>query len=141
MESAARALNLTDVNIAMVQETKFINPQYATKGAVRYKSRTAAPTSVACRDVSLHWRDGEKNLFWVENDRVRGPNVITFELVVGEGTDGLGMGERYYIVGCYIPLSDTYGMMLRYIKHVMEGVPKGAMHLVIGNLNVDLYSP
>ena len=34
LESAARALNLADVDIAVVQETKIINSQYATKGAV-----------------------------------------------------------------------------------------------------------
>ena len=78
----------------MVQETKCIDPQYATKGAAGYKIRTAAAASFACGGVALLWRDGERDIFRVENDRVQGPNVITFELVVGEGTDGWGKGER-----------------------------------------------
>ena len=60
-----------------------------------------------------------KIYFLVENDRVCGPNVIPFELVVGEGIDGLGKVEQYYIFGCYIPPSDTDGTTLRRIEHTM----------------------
>ena len=64
LELSAQALNLAEVNIAVVQETKFINPQYATKGAAGYKIRTAAAASVACGGLSLLWKDGEKDLFF-----------------------------------------------------------------------------
>ena len=107
----------------------------------KHSLRRSLTQAVACGGVSLLWRNGETDLFCVENDRVQGPNIIIFELVVGEGTDGLGKGEQYFIVGCYIPPSDTDGRTLLCIEHAMEGALRRVMPLLIGNLNADLDSP
>lgn len=46
--------------------------------------------------VTLIYRDSP--LFQLENEKVQGPNLITFELVVGEKE----LTERWFVVGAYM---------------------------------------
>ena len=98
--SAVRALRKSKVDVAVLQETKIAQAKFAPR---RYKGFTirVAPTSGQnCGGVALAVR--ENSLFRVENERVVGPNVISFEMVVAED-------ERWFVVGCYLPPSDTGG--------------------------------
>ena len=54
----------------------------------------------SCGSVALAVR--ENSLFRTENERIVGPNVISFEMVVAKY-------ERWFVVGCYLLPSDTGG--------------------------------
>ena len=97
--SAARAMRLGDVDVAVVQESKFTDADYATKNAEGYSILTAATDKNNCGGVSLLWREGDHHE--MENGKVRGPNTVTCEVQTGEA--------RYYVVGCYMPPSNKEG--------------------------------
>jgi hypothetical protein len=145
LESAARALDLAGVHIAVVQETKFSKAEFATKQWSGYKIRTGAAGSINCGGISLLYKEGieTRDLYRVENDAVIGTNVIAFELITGTTArgDARGKVERYYVVGCYIPPSDTDGTTRRTIERALEMRPKGSVPLVIGDLNANLEFP
>ena len=76
-------------------------------------------------------------MFGVENERVRGPNIITFELVVGRGK----RTSRWFVVGGYIPPSERDGSTQRSIEELVASRPEGSRPLVLANLNADLDCP
>ena len=88
--SAARALEKANVDIAFVQETKILSADFATKRWAGYDIRAAAAGSPSCGGVALLVRDSK----WVrvENDKVLGNNVISFEMVLNEE-------ERFFAIG------------------------------------------
>ena len=79
----------------------------------------------------------EREGFSVENDRAVGPNVISFELVTGEGEEV----ERWYVVGAYLPPSDKEGETQRRLLQALKEQPKGTKPLIIGVFNSDLDVP
>ena len=70
----------------------------------------------------------------VENAKVVGANVISFELV-------LNKQEMFVTVGCYFPPSDEERRSQRLVEQALWDKPKGSMPLIIGDLNADLYNP
>ena len=78
----------------------------------------------------------ENNSFTVENEKTVGPNIISFELVTGRRRN-----ERWYVVGCYLPPSDTEGETRRRTKAALEAQPPGTRLLLLGDLNADLDCP
>ena len=76
--SAARAMRLGDVDIAVVQESKFTDADYATKNAEGYSILTAATDKKNHGGVSLLWREGKHHE--LENEKVWGPNTVTCEV-------------------------------------------------------------
>ena len=70
----------------------------------------------------------------VENEKVVGNNVISFELA-------LNKEERFFAVGCYFPPSDKKGEARKLAEKALRERPKGTMPLVLGDLNVNLDVP
>ena len=70
----------------------------------------------------------------VENEKVVGNNVISFELV-------LNKEERFFAVGCYFPPSDKEGEARKLAEKALRERPKGAMPLVVGDFNANLDVP
>ena len=81
--------------------------------------------------VALLWEESE--LYELEETKARGPNVITFELMMGT--------DRYYVVGRYIPPYDVTGTMITTIEQAMAEMPKECIPLIVGDLNIDLDNP
>ena len=76
--------------------------------------------------IGLFYREGAD--FAVEEVRLYGPNVISFEVVTGR--------RRWYIIGCYIAPDDA-----RTIERVVTALgdhPRGTALIVAGDLNTDL---
>ena len=130
--SAARALRKSKVDVAVLQETKIAKAKFAPRRAEGYTIRVAPTSGRNCGGVALAVR--ENSLFRTENERIVGPNVISFEMVVARN-------ERWFVVGCYLPPSDKGGEAQRLVTAALEGAPAGSLPLVIGDLNSDLDFP
>ena len=129
--SAARSMGMVGVDVAVLQETKITDPEFVTRSFEGYSILAAAADSDRRGGVALLVR--ENNAFTIENERARGPNVISFELLSGE--------ERWYVVGCYLPPSDKGGEAHRRLEHVLGLQPEGTRLLLLGDLNADLDFP
>jgi len=97
LEAACQSLNLLNINIAVVQETKIPDGKHTRFSSGYNVFATNAPSKHQ-RGVALIWREGRNDLYEVEETRRYGPNVLAFQLVMG--------ADRYYVIGCYIPPSD-----------------------------------
>ena len=130
--SAARALKAANVDIAVVQETKFLDTDFATKWWAGYEIKTAAAGTTSCGGVALLAQKND----WarVENAKGVGTNVLSFELV-------LKKEERFFVVGCYFPPFDKEGKAQWLVEQVLRDKPAGSMPLVIGDLNANLDAP
>jgi hypothetical protein len=78
--------------------------------------------------VALFFRDSD--CWQVESVRKHGPNVISFELVMGQ--------RRIPVVGACIPPADL--STVEHVNQAMERFPERDP-LLLGDLNVDLASP
>ena len=130
--SAARALGGMGVDIAFVHEVKIEDPVYATKQWAGYDILTSAAGSKNCGGVALMVRETDD--FLVENAKVVGSNVISFEMVTGKH-------KRWFVVGCYKPPSKKDGTTQRMVAAALERRPAEACPVVIGDLNSDLDFP
>ena len=127
------------MHITVVRETKFKDAQCVTTSCSGFNIMTAAAASVNCGGLSLLWKYKEEGLFRLENQKVMGPNVIRFEFVTGKPKHG--DEERYFVVGCYIPLLDKDGTTRRLIKQTTMLKPKGVTPLIMDGLNAHLGVP
>ena len=66
--------------------------------------------------------------FAVETIQKFGPNVVGFQLVMGE--------RRWYIVVCYLALDNT--LTIESVVAAIKERPRGAELLVAGDFNVNL---
>jgi hypothetical protein len=73
----------------------------ATSG---YRVISSKATSPQQGEVALLWEKGHQD-FEVETVTIVSPNLLTFQLVTGEGR-----GERYFGMGAYIPPGDMTGV-------------------------------
>ena len=78
----------------------------------------------------------EDGSFGVEEVKVWGPNVLSFQLQVGQKEE-----ERWHCVGEYLPPSDKAGDAQRLMTAAIRAVPDGARLMVLADLNADLNSP
>ena len=97
----------------MVQETKILDPTFATKRWAGYEIRSAAAGSVSCGGMASLVRENE----WVrvENAKVIGANVLSSELV-------LNKEEIFFAVGCLsgqcrVTFTFSSPRHLRHIPH------------------------
>ena len=100
LHSAVRALRKSRVDVAVLQETKIAQARFAPRRYKGFTIRVAPSSGENCGGVALVTR--ENSLFRTENERVIGPNVILFEMVIAKD-------ERWFVVGCYLPPSDKGG--------------------------------
>ncbi len=79
--------------------------------------------------ISLFWRASET--YEVEKVELRGPNVLSFQLVSG--------ATRWYVVGCYIlPTNLT---ILTHFEQAWLACPKGCLPILLGDLNIKFAAP
>ena len=129
--STTRAIRLGNVNIVVVQESKFTDDDYATKNAEGYSILATATDKKICRGVSLLWRGG--NLFELENGKGRGPNTVTYKVQTGEA--------RYYVMGTYLLPSDKEEKNQDNGVNAMNKIPRGYIPILLGNLDINLGAP
>ena len=103
-----RSLAMVNVDIAVLQEVKIVDPKFATRKYGGYDVVTAAAgrdthgkAGGACGGVALIVRE-DTDRFAVENAEVVGENVISCEMVTGSGK-GEGDETRWFVVGFYCP--------------------------------------
>ena len=125
LEAALRAMESLGVDIGILQETKLTKGIY-TRRFGNYSVIATDANSVSQGGVALFWRESDD--FEVEEVIKHGPNVISFHLVTG--------ADRFYIVGCYIPPSDTDA--LEEVAKAWQQCPKDCLPMLVGDLNVDL---
>ena len=130
--SVVRALPKSKVDNAVLQETKIEQAKFASRRFKGFTIRVAPTSGRNCGGVALAIRGN--SLFRVKNERIVGPNVISFDLVVAEN-------ERWFVVGCYLPPSDKGGKAQRLATAALEGAPAGSIPLIVGDLNSDLDFP
>ena len=114
LESALRALESLEVDIAILTEAKLTKGIY-TRGGRGYQVLATDAASAHQGGVALCHRQSDH--FEVEETRTHGPNVISFHLMTGD--------TRYYVVGAYVPPlrpRDT-----RPHTGCMEAVPGGEL--------------
>ena len=97
MYSAARSLERLNVDVAVIQETKFTNTDFAARKWAGYDILTAAAATTNCGGIALLVKADEQR-FSVENAKVVGPNVISCELITGSG-EGEGEETRWFLAG------------------------------------------
>ncbi len=124
-ESALQAMKLMGVDCGVLSETKLTKGVY-TRWSSRYSVRSTHVLSKWQGGISLFWRASE--MYEVKEVRICGPNVLTFQLVLG--------ATRWYIIGCYIP--PNYLTTLMHIKQAWQACPKGCLPIMLGNLNINL---
>ena len=78
----------------------------------------------------------EDGLFGVEEVKVWGPNIISFQLHVG-----LKNEDRWHCVGGYMSLSDKAEEAQRLLTAAIRAVLGVAQLIVLANLNADLVFP
>ena len=89
--SAARILREANIDITVVQETKFLDSDFATKRWAGYAIKTAPVSSALCGGVALL---AQKNDFArLENVKFVWTNAVSFELV-------LNKKQKFFVVGC-----------------------------------------
>jgi hypothetical protein len=116
------------VDFGILVETKITEGIY-TRFSSGYNVFASNAVSVRQGGIALF---GKSNKFYeIKEWRTRGPNVITFVVVLG--------GERYYAVGCYIPPTNL--TTLEHVEAAWIECPKRHIPILLGNLNIKLASP
>ena len=93
--STARALDHVNVDVAEVQEVKLKDHKLAPRTGFGYQIHTTAAGTDNCGGISLLVK--EDGSFRVEEVKVWEPNVLSFQLQVGEETE-----DRWHCVGRYL---------------------------------------
>ena len=130
IESACRALEASNVDVCVMQESKIVGNIY---------TRLSAGYSVVCSKAGSSHQGGvalchrENENFEVEEHRFHGPNVVSFRLIIG--------GEGWYCIGGYIPPSEKSEETLDQLRGAVGHRPKGFRLVVMGDFNVDLATP
>ena len=128
LESALRALNKMDVDLAILTEAKLTNGIH-TKYSSVYNVVASNAVSHRQGGVALVFKDSPH--WQVESTRCFGPNVISAEIVTGP--------RRIPLVGAYIPPDDT--TTLAHVEQALNPF-RGRNDLVmLGDLNVPLDAP
>ncbi len=128
LESVLRAMAAMDVDFGILAETKIMGGIY-TWFLSGYNVFASNAVSVRQGGVTLFWKPNK--LYEIKEWQVRGPNVITFVVVMGV--------ERYYAVGCYILPNNL--TTLTHVEGAWNDCPKRHIPILLGDLNINLVSP
>ena len=79
------------------------------------------------------WEEGHQD-FEVEAVTIVSPNLLTFQLVTGEGR-----GERYFVMGAYIPPGDTTGV--DDLRTAWAARSTNCKPFLLGDFNIDFRNP
>ena len=105
MESALRAMDACGVDLGIFQETK-LTDEYYTRNSSGYKVLATKAASAWSGGIALFYR--EHASFEVEEEKVWGQNVMSFELVLG------GAQEVVRHRGIHPPHRHRHGSVARY---------------------------
>jgi hypothetical protein len=119
----------TGVDCGVFTETKITDNIY-TRFSSGYNVFASNAISVRQGGIALFWRDND--LYEIEESKIRGLNVLSFELVTGK--------MRFYVVGAYLPSSDP-GTALMHVKQAWKECPNGCKPIFLGNLNANILFP
>ena len=98
LESALHWLAQVQVDCGVLKETKFTDRVYTRESSGFWVTETAtAAPSAHCVGVAVFCR--KSDYFAIEELRLHGPNVVSFQLVIWR--------RRWHAAGCYIFPSDT----------------------------------
>jgi hypothetical protein len=118
------------VNCGILLETKLTEGVYM-RWSSGYNVRSTHAPSKWQGGVSLFWRTSRTYEYEIEAVEMRGPNVLSFQLILG--------AMRWYIVGCYIPPTNL--TTLTHVNEAWRACPKGCHPILLRDLNVDLAAP
>ncbi len=119
-----RAMKLMGVDCGILLETKLTKEVYSCWSSGYSVQSTHVPSKWH-GGISLFWRASE--MYEVEEVEIRGPNVLTFQLVLG--------ATRWYVIGCYIPPNKL--TTLTHVKQVWQACPKGCLPIMLSDLNIN----
>jgi hypothetical protein len=122
-------LTATEVDCGVLTETKITDNMY-TRFSSGYNVFTLNAISVRQGGIAFFWKDN--NLYEIEETKICGPNVLSFELVTG--------ATHFYIVGAYLPPSDP-GTALSHVKQAWKECLAGCKPILLGNLNANILTP
>ena len=88
-----RALNHANVEVAVVQEVKILDPKFVSNKGFGYFILATAAETDNCGDIALVV--GENDLCMVEEAKPWSPNVVSWEMQVGKENE-----ECWYCMGC-----------------------------------------
>ncbi len=100
LESALQAMKLMGVDCGVLLETKLTKGVY-TCWSSGYNIRSTHAPSKWQGGISFFWRASE--MYEVEEVEIRGPNVLTIQLVLG--------ATRWYIIRCYVSPNNLTTLM------------------------------
>ncbi len=83
LAAAAKGLRQMGVGCAVLTETKLSNDRYP-KFVSRYQVISSKAASPHQGGVALLWRESEDQGFSVEAVHIASPNILTFQLIMGE---------------------------------------------------------
>jgi hypothetical protein len=128
--AAAKGLLQMGVSCAVLTETKLTDDRYPkfVSGYHVILSKVATPHQGG---VALLWRESEDQGFLVEAAHIASPNILTFQLVMGE--------DQFFIIGAYIPPADTTGV--DDLCAAWAKCPPNCKPLLLGDLNFDFRAP
>ena len=129
LESALRAMAATEVDCGVLTETKITDDIY-TRYSSGYNVFASSAVSARQGGIALFWRNND--LYEIEESKIRGPNVLSFELVTGN--------TRFYVVGAYLPPSDP-GTALLHVEQAWKECPHGCEPILLGDLNANVLIP
>jgi hypothetical protein len=121
-------MKLMGVDCGVFLETKLTKGVY-THWSSGYNIRSTHAPSKWKGGISLFWRASE--MYEIEEVEMRGPNVLSFQLVLGT--------TRWYIMGCYIPPNDL--TTITHVEQAWQACPRGCLPILLGNLNINLAAP
>jgi len=123
LNAAIRCMEQANVDVGLLTETKLRTDMY-TKSAMGY-------TVLATKAVGMN---GGVALVHQQGIRPFGPNAIRATLVSGQ--------RRCYIIGVYVPPSETDGRTLDCIAQAWESTTNQRWPVILlGDFNVDLGNP
>ena len=113
------------VSCCVLAETKLTNDRYS-KTTLGYRVILLTATSPQQGRVALLWEEGHKD-FKVEAVTIVLPNLLTFQLVTGE--------DRYFVMGAYIPPTDTTGV--DDLRVAWAARPTNCKPMLLGDFNIN----
>jgi hypothetical protein len=132
LAAAAKGLRQMGVGCCVLTEAKLTDNQYP-KTTSGYRVILSKATSPQQGGVALLWEEGHQD-FEVKAVTIVSPNLLMFQLVTGEER-----GERYFVMGMYIPPGDTTGV--DDLRTAWAACPTNCKLLLLGDFNIDFRNP
>ena len=129
LTQSATGLVQMGVGLAVLTETKLVNDRHP-KIASGYSIMCLKAVSGHQGGVTLMWKEDDPK-FEVESVLFNNsPNIMTFQMTTG---------ERFYLIGVYIPPDCNKGV--DNLRGAWEACPQGCKPIILGDLNINFGFP